>query len=979
METLLNVLKWSAAVSAATLIVMAAKPLLDRRFSPKWRYWLWLVLAAALLLSPVRWENVLPAMPEPAVRVTVRPVRFSVGAEAPVTAPVPVYPPDAENAGLSSPAPSTPELPHMLTAAAPASGPQKTVELSAVLTALWLGGAAVFALWHILGTALLTHRARRWGVPAPKEVRELYMSVCARLGIRRPPALTVSRGVASPMAAGLLRPRLLLPDRDLPERELEFILRHELTHVKRRDLWYKALMLLANALHWFDPLVWLLRREANETVELLCDAQAMAGADEGTRREYCETLLSNIRREKGAALTTHFYGGVRSVKNRFKNLLTGKNRRFGWVSLIAGVLAVTIAACAVGFQGDGGDWLADLTSYDKAAALGEGFTVEAAGLASEAPEVSGDGGYKALTKLTVSPGELRFAIASGDRGEAVAWTGFLWNSARVDPVTGEERPEDAIEDLGLHLRIWMDGDELAAELATVETDGEAYEYVVKLLDPITDVQAENGTLFIAAGTEEWMLQSAYDSAGGEAGDVEPWSVKLTSAHVGCEPCPGLTVTVEWENGEPVIISGCCDHVDTPTLSDSGVSFVIYQQAEEAVSEEAASKSILPIRQYAEYDAYRDSGTANSRPENAQQLRAGLEKVFRVKLNGETVPGGLHVSGGNGHTDFTYVFDKPLERPSDGDTVFISVGTEEWNDMNEAQEGAPIDDATLAFWQERLNSPEWNGFVAQFYRSPAELDLYDLLYLGGGVSRSLTDAEAALYDDGVCPWYAFDVEAVDEMLRERTGYGLDTVSKSRWMFIEDGGALITAHGDTNYRQISVTGGEERGGIQIFTVNDAEGRLMGRLVVADGKIVSFTNPVHTALAGAQEEYLAGVREKFGEATGFDSFTEVTQAYMDTVIGALNSGSGRYVALWSYILIPYGHLDGADSLELPGIGRMEQSGAGVYGFKERDVNATVIDVDGNGYVSTLGTVTGDECSELETYEDIISHLLPPAPADR
>ena len=46
MELLLDILKWSAIVGAAALALTLLKPLLDRRYSAKWRYGVWLVMAA---------------------------------------------------------------------------------------------------------------------------------------------------------------------------------------------------------------------------------------------------------------------------------------------------------------------------------------------------------------------------------------------------------------------------------------------------------------------------------------------------------------------------------------------------------------------------------------------------------------------------------------------------------------------------------------------------------------------------------------------------------------------------------------------------------------------------------------------------------------------------------------------------------------------------------------------------------------------
>lgn len=374
MELLLRVLKWSVLAGAVTVLVTALKPLLDRRFTPRWRYWLWLVLAVALLLAPMPLGALFPAFPEPAVTVTAPEVRVPAptvsrpAPEIPVTPVTPVTPdgpvtpnnaatPGNPTAPVTPVTPNTPVMSGNPTASAPSVTPDKphtgtagsrTVELSLLLTAVWLLGAAAFALWYMAGTALLERRLRRWSVPVSGEISALCGELSKELGLPGTPRTGVSRGLVSPLVTGLWRPRLWLPDRAWEGRELELVLRHELTHIKRGDLWYKALMLAANALHWFNPLIWLMRREAGETVELLCDAQALRGADQDTRRAYCEALLANIRRIRGAALTTYFYGGVRSAKNRFRNLLSGHKRRFGWAVLACCVLAVAVTACAVG-------------------------------------------------------------------------------------------------------------------------------------------------------------------------------------------------------------------------------------------------------------------------------------------------------------------------------------------------------------------------------------------------------------------------------------------------------------------------------------------------------------------------------------------------------------------------------------------------------------------------------------------------------
>lgn len=65
------------------------------------------------------------------------------------------------------------------------------------------------------------------------------------------------------MLLGLLRPVILLPERASGGAEETLMLRHELLHLRRHDLAYKLLLLLVNGIHWFNPLVWWMGREAS--------------------------------------------------------------------------------------------------------------------------------------------------------------------------------------------------------------------------------------------------------------------------------------------------------------------------------------------------------------------------------------------------------------------------------------------------------------------------------------------------------------------------------------------------------------------------------------------------------------------------------------------------------------------------------------------------------------------------------------------
>lgn len=339
MEGLLNLLKWSVIVGAAALLLTLLKPLLDRRYSAKWRWGAWLVMAVFLLLAPVQWENFAPrAAAAPPVVIEVPKVEVSVSRQEGIS----FQRPDGAAA-----------LPDVKPIEAQPQVRNRTFPLEELLFTLWITGAALFLLYHGLGTWYFSRRARRWSRRAGEETLRVYGEVCREMGVKRAPALRVSPAVDSPMMVGLLRPRLLLPSEELEERELAFILRHELTHHRRHDLWYKLALLLANGMHWFNPLVFLLRREAERDLELTCDDAVVARADVETRRAYSETLLASVHRQKGlsrAVLSTHFYGGKEVMKERFRNILGKRGRKWGGLVLALVLLGTVAAAYTFGVK-----------------------------------------------------------------------------------------------------------------------------------------------------------------------------------------------------------------------------------------------------------------------------------------------------------------------------------------------------------------------------------------------------------------------------------------------------------------------------------------------------------------------------------------------------------------------------------------------------------------------------------------------------
>ncbi|MCP4590917.1 MAG: M48 family metalloprotease [bacterium] len=163
-----------------------------------------------------------------------------------------------------------------------------------LLTGLYATGAAVLLVLRIRGYR--TFVAHCHGLPAAgRGVRQLVAHTCRRLGLRRVPAVRISEDQAAPFVLGTFRPFLVLPRRQFVRQdELETVIVHELTHLRRGDMFVRYLQWLAGTLLFFWPVVAWVNRRIDMTREHACDAWALRHG-RLTAGQYARVLLNAIQ------------------------------------------------------------------------------------------------------------------------------------------------------------------------------------------------------------------------------------------------------------------------------------------------------------------------------------------------------------------------------------------------------------------------------------------------------------------------------------------------------------------------------------------------------------------------------------------------------------------------------------------------------------------------------------------------------------
>lgn len=304
MEALFLRVVWISLTCSVVLVpLLVGKGWLRHHVRAKALYVVWLILALRLVI-PVDLS-----LPEPAVTVEAPSYQVALPARTP-SANLPA------GAQTEEPSAETGQT------APEAASAVRTIPVTALLSALWLFGVLAAALVQGGGYLLARRRLLRDARP-DLEAEAQAGQTAASLGLKRAVPVRRSRQVRTPMVLGLLRPVLLLPEGQAVD---EVVLCHELTHLKRLDLAYKALLVAACWLHWFNPLVWWMSRAASENLELCCDDDVAAGRDAAFRRKYGELLLSTAEEKPGPTLSSRFGGSKQAMRDRLTNLFVKKKR-----------------------------------------------------------------------------------------------------------------------------------------------------------------------------------------------------------------------------------------------------------------------------------------------------------------------------------------------------------------------------------------------------------------------------------------------------------------------------------------------------------------------------------------------------------------------------------------------------------------------------------------------------------------------------
>lgn len=334
MEALFElILKTSAYGTAVGIILLLLKALLRHRLDARWHYLLWMVLLLKLLL---------PFGPQSTISLfNAVPPLTSTG----IIEPSPAPPQEAPSQNTAMPVMPEPEAVSQVPEEKPAS-----IGIVEGLPYVWAAGAGGMLLWLAASGLLLSKRLQRNAQQPSDRIRQIFQGCKEKLGIKRSISLLQQQEVSMPSLFGAARPKILLPQKaaEMEDKELEYVLLHELAHCKRGDVFVNYLLLLLQALHWFNPVMWYCFKRIREDMELATDQYVLSLLEQQEQRDYGRVLLKLLEQFSAPSLAPKLLGMADDKKSMERRLqmikMTDFFKKRKNIVLLLGILCIALSA-----------------------------------------------------------------------------------------------------------------------------------------------------------------------------------------------------------------------------------------------------------------------------------------------------------------------------------------------------------------------------------------------------------------------------------------------------------------------------------------------------------------------------------------------------------------------------------------------------------------------------------------------------------
>ena len=207
--------------------------------------------------------------------------------------------------------------------------PDWTIDWQTGLVLLWAAGIVGSVSYIIVFWKRLNQRIKRKRIDVPLHVINIVEECKKDLDIEKKIKVSMHDWLNSPSLSTTLRPRLLLPAgvAEMDHQQIEFAVRHELTHFKRKDHLVNLFLILLRCIYWFNPIVWLAFPKIQEDMETVCDASITSHLKKKERTCYINTMIELSCRDLRCVLGMGIRKGRKTLEKRVRGIFMKKQTK----------------------------------------------------------------------------------------------------------------------------------------------------------------------------------------------------------------------------------------------------------------------------------------------------------------------------------------------------------------------------------------------------------------------------------------------------------------------------------------------------------------------------------------------------------------------------------------------------------------------------------------------------------------------------
>lgn len=171
----------------------------------------------------------------------------------------------------------------------------KSTILYKIIPSAWIIGSMIYMLLLFLGNNNIKKKIKRKEYQN-ENIKKILEQCKDIIGVKTDVKIVLQDFKKTPSIIGIFNPKILIT-KDFLEQDYntqKYIIMHELSHYKRKDLILNYILLFITTIHWFNPFIWLFFKKIRQDMELATDEIVLEKLESNEKKEYGMALINAL-------------------------------------------------------------------------------------------------------------------------------------------------------------------------------------------------------------------------------------------------------------------------------------------------------------------------------------------------------------------------------------------------------------------------------------------------------------------------------------------------------------------------------------------------------------------------------------------------------------------------------------------------------------------------------------------------------------